>query len=417
MDSNGSLAIPWHGRKYVRSNRSEHVGALLYNAFALALTGRDLYGQRTSSDQGSQEKTGNDSERAQGCEEKQEGRHEVPDRLRTRAIDPLIAVAPMMDWTDRHCRYFLRLLNRDVHLYTEMLTAQALVHGDGPRLLRFHPAEHPVALQLGGSDPALMAAAARQGATAGYDEININVGCPSDRVQSGQFGACLMASPDRVADCVRAMRAATDIPVTVKTRIGIDDQDSYDFLRQFIETVADAGCTTFIVHARKAILDGLSPKDNRQVPPLHYQRVYRLKREHPELAIVLNGGVTTTAQVLHHLEHVDGVMIGRQAYQDPWFLVELARAAGGGEEAAATRRAVVEEMRPYVERELAAGTELKHITRHMLGLFKGQPGARAWRRHLSESAHQPGAGIEVIDQALASVPRRKYSTLVASEFS
>jgi tRNA-dihydrouridine synthase A len=322
----------------------------------------------------------------------------------TPAVGPLIAVAPMMDWTDRHCRYFLRLLNQDVRLYTEMLTAAALAHGgDGQRLLRFHPAEHPVALQLGGSDPAMMAAAAREGAATGYDEININVGCPSDRVQSGQFGACLMASPVKVSECVRAMRAATDVPVTVKTRIGIDDQDSYAFLAGFIETVAGGGCTTFIVHARKAILEGLSPKDNRQVPPLNYEHVYRLKREHPELAIVLNGGVTTTAQVLHHLEHVDGVMIGRQAYQDPWFLVELAHAVGGGHNAR-SRRAVVEEMRPYVEQELASGTELKHITRHMLGLFKGQPGARAWRRHLSERAHQPGAGIEVIDRALAGLP-------------
>ena len=329
-------------------------------------------------------------------------------KLKDKPGHSAVAIAPMMDWTDRHCRYFLRLLNRDVHLYTEMLTAAALVHGDGQRLLRFHPAEHPVALQLGGSDPAMMAAAAREGAKAGYDEININVGCPSDRVQSGQFGACLMANPGRVAECVRAMRAATDVPVTIKTRIGIDDKldqkDSYDFLRQFVETVADAGCTTFIVHARKAILEGLSPKDNRQVPPLNYERVYRLKREHPELAIVLNGGVTTTAQVLHHLEHVDGVMIGRQAYQDPWFLVQLGHAIGGGRRTAASRRAVVEEMLPYVEQELAAGAELKHITRHMLGLFKGQPGARAWRRHLSENAHRPGAGIEVIDRALARLP-------------
>ena len=313
----------------------------------------------------------------------------------------------MMDWTDRHCRYFLRLLNRDVRLYTEMLTAAAVVHGDGQRLLRFHPAEHPLALQLGGSDPAMMAAAARAGAEAGYDEININVGCPSDKVQSGQFGACLMASPGKVAECVRAMRAVTDIPVTIKTRIGIDpqgdDKDSYEFLLQFIETVADAGGTTFIVHARKAVLEGVSPKDNRHVPALNYERVYRLKREHPELAIALNGGVTTTAQVLHHLERVDGVMIGRQAYQDPWFLVELGRAMGGGC-TAASRRAVVDKMRPYVEQELAAGTELKHITRHMLGLFKGQPGARAWRRHLSENAHRPGAGIEVIDRALARLP-------------
>jgi tRNA-dihydrouridine synthase A len=285
-----------------------------------------------------------------------------------------------------------------------MVTAAALVHGDGDRLLRFHQAEHPVALQLGGSDPDMMAVAASQGAAAGYDEININVGCPSDRVQSGQFGACLMASPDTVAACVRTMQAATDVPVTVKTRIGIDNRDSYHFLLEFIETVAGAGCTTFIVHARKAILEGLSPKDNRQVPPLDYERVYRLKREHPELEIVLNGGVTTTVQVLHHLAHVDGVMIGRQAYQDPWFLVELAHALGRVEHGAPTRCAVVEQMRPYVEQELQSGTELKHITRHMLGLFKGQPGARAWRRHLSENAHHADAGIEIIDRALARLP-------------
>jgi tRNA-dihydrouridine synthase A len=326
------------------------------------------------------------------------------EELEDRSRQSTLAVAPMMDWTDRHCRYFLRLLNRDVRLYTEMIAAAALVYGDEQRLLRFHPAEHPVALQLGGSDPDMMAAAASQGAAAGYDEININVGCPSDKVQSGQFGACLMASPDKVAACVRAMQAATDVPVTVKTRIGIDNRDSYHFLLGFIEAVAGAGCTTFIVHARKAILEGLSPKDNRQVPPLDYERVYRLKRERPELEIVLNGGVTTTAQALNHLQHVDGVMIGRQAYQDPWFLVELAHAVGRVERAAPTRRAVVEQMRPYIEQELASGTELKHITRHMLGLFKGQPGARAWRRRLSENAHRPGAGIEVIDRALARLP-------------
>jgi tRNA-dihydrouridine synthase A len=213
-----------------------------------------------------------------------------------------------------------------------------------------------------------------------------------------------MATPGKVADCVRAMRDATDVPVTVKTRIGIDEEDSYGFLAAFVETVGRAGCTTFIVHARKAILEGLSPKDNRQVPPLQYERVYRLKRENPGLVIVLNGGVTTTAGALQHLEHVDGVMVGRQAYQDPWFLVELAHALARGEGAASSRRDVVVEMRPYVERELAAGTELKHITRHMLGLFRGQPGARAWRRHLSENAHRPGAGVEVIDRALRRLP-------------
>lgn len=319
---------------------------------------------------------------------------------------PDIAIAPMMDWTDRHCRYFLRQLSSRVRLYSEMVTASALVHGDRKRLLQFHPAEHPVALQLGGSDPALMAAAAGHGAAARYDEININVGCPSDRVQSGQFGACLMAAPQKIADCVRAMRDAVDVPVTVKTRIGIDEQDSYEFLLQFIEIVAGAGCKTFIVHARKAVLAGLSPRDNRSVPPLNYERIYRLKRDHPELTITLNGGVTSTGEVTHHLEHVDGVMIGRKAYQDPWFLVELEIALESGVRIPPNRYAVVERMRPYIERELAAGTELKHITRHMLGLFAGCPGARAWRRHLSERAHHPGAGIEVIDEAVERLAAR-----------
>ena len=314
-----------------------------------------------------------------------------------------VAIAPMMDWTDRHCRYFLRLLSPRVRLYTEMVTAAALLHGDRQRLLRFHPAEHPVALQLGGSDPEMMADAAMHGVSAGYDEININVGCPSDRVQSGQFGACLMASPEKIAHCVRAMRAAVQVPITVKTRIGIDDEDNYEFLARFIETVADAGCETFIVHARKAILEGLSPKDNRRVPPLDYERVYCLKREHPQLRIVLNGGVTSVPDVVHHLEQVDGVMIGRQAYYDPWFLVEVDQALDGGSPLP-DRREIIAKMRPYIESELAAGTQLKHITRHLLGLFAGQPGARAWRRHLSENAHRPGAGVEVIDQALARVP-------------
>jgi tRNA-dihydrouridine synthase A len=325
------------------------------------------------------------------------------EELEDRPRHSTVAVAPMMDWTDRHCRYFLRLLSPRVRLYTEMVTAAALLHGDRQRLLQFHPAEHPVALQLGGSDPAMMADAAAHGAAAGYDEININVGCPSDRVQSGQFGACLMASPEKIADCVRAMRAAVQVPVTVKTRIGIDDKDSYDFLVRFVETVANAGCETFVVHARKAILEGLSPKDNRRVPPLDYARVYRLKREHSQLEVVLNGGVASIPDVLRHLEHVDGVMIGRQAYHDPWFLVELEQALDGSS-LKANRRDVVAQMRPYVEHELASGTELKHITRHMLGLFAGQPGARAWRRHLSENAHRRGAGVEVIDLALARVP-------------
>lgn len=320
--------------------------------------------------------------------------------MKAQASGPKIAVAPMMDWTDRHCRYFMRILNPHVRLYTEMVTAQAIKFGDSASLLRFDLSEHPIALQVGGSDPALMAAAARLGADAGYDEININVGCPSDRVQSGRFGACLMATPDVVAECVSAMRQATDIPVTVKTRIGIDDHDSYAFLRSFISAVAAAGCDTFIVHARKAILSGLSPKENRSVPPLDYERVYRLKDEFPQLTIAVNGGVTSKEQMLRHLARVDGVMIGRQAYHDPWFLTEL-----GGGDVPRSRHEVVESMAPYIERELDDGAELKHIARHMLGLFAGQPGARAWRRYLSENAHRRGAGMQVLRDALALLPR------------
>jgi tRNA-dihydrouridine synthase A len=242
-----------------------------------------------------------------------------------------IAVAPMMDWTDRHCRYFMRLLNRDVWLYTEMITAAALCHGDAKQLLRFDESEHPVALQIGGSDPALMVAAAKIGANAGYDEININVGCPSDRVQSGQFGACLMNRPETVAECVQVMRRAVSVPVTIKSRIGVDDHDDYEFLRRFIQISSDAGCEKFVVHARKAILDGLSPKENRSIPPLVYERVYQLKQEFPQLVIVVNGGINTIAECHEHLRFVDGVMIGRQAYQRPWFLAELEAEFANGE--------------------------------------------------------------------------------------
>ena len=309
----------------------------------------------------------------------------------------------MMDWTDRHCRYFLRLLSPHARLYTEMLTAASLIHGDATRLLLFNEEEHPVALQLGGCDPEMMSRAARLGELQGYDEININVGCPSDRVQSGQFGACLMRQPELVAACVAAMREVVSIPVTVKTRIGIDDYDSYEFLRRFIDAVATAGCETFIVHARKAILEGLSPKDNRSVPPLDYSRVYRLKQDHPDLGIVLNGGITTLDQVREHLSHVDAVMIGRQAYQDPWFLTELEQALHSTP--VPGRQHVIEQMAAYIERELARGVALKHMTRHLLGLFNGQPGARLWRRYLSENAHRPDAGIEVLYSALGKLPR------------
>ncbi len=311
----------------------------------------------------------------------------------------------MMDWTDRHCRYFLRLLSPSARLYTEMVTAAALIHGDAGKLLKFDSAEHPVALQLGGSDPRMMADAAKMVARAGYDEININVGCPSDRVQSGQFGACLMSSPDLVASCYEEMSGVCDLPVTVKTRIGIDDQDSYEFLRKFIETIRVAGCKTFIVHARIAILQGLSPKDNRTVPPLDYDRVYRLKRDFPNLEIVMNGGISATDQVLNHLEQVDGVMIGRQAYHEPYFLTELEKTLFANKDwQAPSRHEVIELMMPYIERQLSAGAELKYITRHMLGLFARQPGARVWRRHLGENAHLPGAGVEVLRDALAKLP-------------
>lgn len=310
----------------------------------------------------------------------------------------------MMDWTDRHCRYFMRLLSPSAFLYTEMVTAAALEHGDSQRLLRFDTSEHPIALQLGGSDPGLMASAAKKGEDEGYDEININVGCPSDRVQSGQFGACLMAQPTLVAECVRAMNAAVNIPVTIKTRIGIDDFDNYEFLRNFVDTNIAVGCDTFVVHARKAILKGLSPKENRTVPPLNYERVYQLKQDNPELNIILNGGIESVDECRRHLEQVDGVMIGRQAYHQPWFLTELEQAFGNASPPP-SREGVVRHMLTYVEREIAAGAELKHITRHMLGLFAGLPGARAWRRYLSENAHRAGGGIEVLETALANLPQ------------
>ncbi len=312
----------------------------------------------------------------------------------------------MMDWTDRHCRYFMRLLSPSVRLYTEMVTTAALCHGDVAALLQYDPSEHPVALQLGGSDPATMARSAKMGADAGYDEININIGCPSDRVQSGAFGACLMANPQLVADCVAAAQDVVEIPVTIKTRIGIDDHDSFEFLQDFMATVAAAGCELFIVHARKAILSGLSPKDNRRVPPLNYERVHAIKKAFPDLTIILNGGIATIAQCRQQLEFVDGVMIGRQAYQQPWFLFELEQAMQGSDTARKIgREQIIEQMYPYMEQQLRAGVPLKSMTRHLFGLFAGQPGARAWRRYLSEHAYQSGAGIEVLQRALERLPQ------------
>lgn len=314
-----------------------------------------------------------------------------------------ISVAPMMDWTDRHCRYFMRLLSPSVFLYTEMVTAAAIHHGDADRFLRFDELEHPIALQLGGSKPEWMASASRTASAYGYDEININVGCPSDKVQSGQFGACLMAHPDIVSDCYRAMLEVTELPITIKTRIGIDDKDSYEFLVAFVEQMARVGCRKFVVHARIAILDGLSPKQNRTVPPLNYERVYRLKRDYPEFEIVINGGLASIDQVDEVLEFVDGAMIGRQAYQQPYFLAELEQRFNPSTPLP-SRQQIVESMLPYVDSAIADGVPLHRITRHMLGLYAGQPGARAWRRYISEHAHLEGAGSEVLINALSAMP-------------
>ncbi|HEY6940577.1 tRNA dihydrouridine(20/20a) synthase DusA [Dokdonella sp.] len=322
-------------------------------------------------------------------------------RLATR--DRTFSVAPMMDWTDRHCRYFHRLLAPHALLYTEMVTAPAVIHGDRARLLGYDAAEHPVALQLGGSEPDELAEAARIGAELGYDEINLNVGCPSDRVQSGRFGACLMREPALVRDCVAAMRDAVahlGVPVTVKCRIGVDDQDEYAGLAGFVETVQASGCDTFIVHARKAWLQGLSPKENREIPPLNYARVYRLKEEHARLAVVINGGIATLAEVLGHLRHVDGVMLGRTAYHEPYRLAEIEHALHGTP--LPERDDVLRRLRPYVDAHLARGDRLQHITRHVLGLYQGLPGARMFRRVLSEQAHRADAGWDVVEAAIAA---------------
>jgi tRNA-dihydrouridine synthase A len=310
-------------------------------------------------------------------------------------------VAPMMDWTDRHCRYFHRLLSQHARLYTEMVHTGAILYGDTGRHLRFDPAEHPVALQLGGAEPADLARCAEIAELHGYDEVNLNCGCPSDRVQEGRFGACLMREPGRVADSVRAMRTATRLPVTVKCRIGIDDSEEYDFLRSFVETVAAAGCDTFIVHARKAWLQGLSPKENREIPPLRYEVVYRLKQEFPALRIVLNGGIRSIGECQQHLEHVDGVMLGREAYENPWLLASVDHALFGGD-AAPTREQVLLRLRPYIARELEHGTALGQITRHVLGLYRGLPGGRAFRRALSEGGARKG-DLTTFDAARAAV--------------
>ncbi|HMV71615.1 MAG TPA: tRNA dihydrouridine(20/20a) synthase DusA [Pseudomonadales bacterium] len=314
-------------------------------------------------------------------------------------------VAPMMEWTDRHFRYFARLLSRRALLYTEMVTSAAIMHGERDRLLGFDAAEHPLALQLGGSDPHELATAARVGVEYGYDEINLNVGCPSDRVQSGRFGACLMAEPALVGDCVAAMQAVADVPVTVKCRIGIDDRDSPEELVHFVATVASAGARTVIVHARKAWLHGLSPKENREIPPLRYPIVYGLKREFPQLQIVINGGIDSLDACEDHLHHVDGVMLGRSAYHDPWLLAQVDSRLFGETDPVQTRHQALEAFLPYVAREIAAGRRLCQISRHVLGLFHGCPGGKRFRRYIAENAYRSGAGIDVLRDAAALVPR------------
>jgi tRNA-dihydrouridine synthase A len=328
-------------------------------------------------------------------------------------VNVKFSIAPMMDWTDRHCRVFHRRMTRHARLYTEMLTTGAIIHGDRKRLLGFDASEHPVALQLGGSDPLALATAAKIGEAFGYDEINLNVGCPSDRVKDGRFGACLMAEPALVADGVDAMKRAVGIPVTVKCRIGIDDQDPEVALDALAHSVVAAGADALIVHARKAWLNGLSPKENRDVPPLDYDRVYRLKASMPDVPVIINGGIASLAEAKQHLLHVDGVMLGRAAYQEPWRLLAADPELFGEAAPCATMKDVFEAVMPYVEDQLAQGTRLHSMTRHFVGAFHGVPGARAFRRHLAENGVKPGAGVNVLREAIALVEDRMAAPLAA----
>jgi tRNA-dihydrouridine synthase A len=325
----------------------------------------------------------------------------------------LFCTAPMMDWTDRHCRVVHRLLSRRALLYTEMVTTGAIIHGDRKRLLGFDASEHPVALQLGGSDPADLATSARIGEDLGYDEINLNVGCPSDRVKDGRFGACLMAEPELVASCVDAMKRVVKIPVTVKCRIGIDDQDPEIALDRLARAVVDAGVDALIVHARKAWLNGLSPKENRDIPPLDYDRVYRLKAALPNVPVIINGGIASIEEAKRHLGHVDGVMLGRAAYQEPWRLLSVDFELFGDTPRHATMKDALTALEPYIERELAQGTRLHAITRHLVGAYHAVPGARAFRRHLAEQGVKPEAGIKVLREAVALVEERTSSLIPA----
>ncbi|MFY9180123.1 MAG: tRNA dihydrouridine(20/20a) synthase DusA [Venatoribacter sp.] len=316
------------------------------------------------------------------------------------SINRRFSTAPMMELSDSYCRMFWRSLTQKALLYSEMVTTGALLHGDTKRLLHFDKAEHPLALQLGGSSPSDLARCAKLAQDWGYDEVNLNVGCPSDRVQNNMIGACLMAHPQLVADCIKAMQDACELDVTIKHRIGIDDNDSYEALANFVHIVAATGCKTFIVHARKAILQGLSPKENREIPPLRYEVVYQLKQDFPSLEILINGGIQTHQQCQEHLQHVDGVMLGREAYHNPWLLSDVDSNYFGQENPAQTRLQALENYIPYIEQQLAQGIRLQHITRHILGLFHGQAGGRAFRRYISENAHQKEASMNVLYQAL-----------------
>lgn len=311
----------------------------------------------------------------------------------------IFSIAPMMEWTDKHCRFFHRQITSHARLYTEMVTADAIIHGDRAHLLGYNESEQPVALQLGGSDPAGLKQATKIADDYNYDEYNLNIGCPSDRVQSGRFGACLMQEPELVRDCISAMQEATQKPVTVKCRIGVDEMDDDEGLEHFVNVVRTAGTKTFIIHARKAWLKGLSPKQNREVPPLNYQRVYRLKQQFPDLSIIINGGIETLAQTKQHLSHVDGVMMGRAAYQTPYILADLDKQLFDKAAPVQTRQQIITKMIPYIEESLKQGTRLHQITRHMLGLYHREPGARTYRRILSTKANQEGAGVEVLLEA------------------
>lgn len=314
----------------------------------------------------------------------------------------------MLECTDRFCRYFLRLISKHTVLYTEMVTTGALLHGDADYHLRMDPIEHPVALQLGGSEPQALAKASKLGAQYQYNEINLNCGCPSDRVQNGRFGACMMKEAELVADCVSAMQDSVNLPITIKHRIGVDDQDSYQFLCDFVGTISDRGCNTFIVHARKAWLNGLSPKQNREIPPLKYERVYQLKKDFPGLEIVINGGITSIESSKQHLQYVDGVMIGREAYSNPYLLAAVDREIYGQPGDIITRREICNAFLDFVEDELTHGSKLHYMTRHILGLFHGVPGARQFRRHISENVHKPQAGIDILTTALEKIPGEQF---------